>query len=224
LISAAFERVPGLLGVCLYHLPGASPTLAALRASGLEVVDEGELAAPAIDLLGDACRERPAAEKKSLVRHERALRREGELVVRHLTRADEVLPRLDAFFAEHERRWRETEFPSLFGEPRQREFYRRLAAAGEAGGWLRFTIVEWNGRPIAHHFGMSHAGRYLWYKPSFAIEEARRSPGEVLLRSLLLAAADEGAACFDLGLGDEPFKERFATHVDQVRTIGIYPR
>ena len=223
LIGAAFAHVPGLLGVCLYHLPGDSPTPAALRAAGLNVVDEGQLAAPAIDLLADACRERRAAEKRSLVRHERALRRDGELVVHHLTRAEDVRPRLEAFFAEHRLRWRDTEFPSLFEDERQCDFYRRLTAAGDAGGWLRFTVVELDGRPVAHHFGASHAGRFLWYKPSFAIAEARRSPGEVLLRSLLLAAAEEGASCFDFGLGEEAFKARFATHVAQVRTVGIYP-
>jgi CelD/BcsL family acetyltransferase involved in cellulose biosynthesis len=88
---------------------------------------------------------------------------------------------------------------------------------------LRFTRVDWNDRPIAFHFGFCHAGRFLWYKPSFAIDLARRSPGEVLLRHLLLAAAAEGATAFDFGLGNEAFKHRFATHTRRVRTWGLYP-
>ena len=28
---------------------------------------------------------------------------------------------------------------------------------------------------------------------------------------------------FDFGLGDEPFKHRFATHVQMVRNFGLYP-
>ena len=63
----------------------------------------------------------------------------------------------------------------------------------------------------------------MWYKPSFAIELAKRSPGEVLLRGLLLTALKEGASTFDLGLGAENFKERFATHTPVVRTWGLYP-
>jgi CelD/BcsL family acetyltransferase involved in cellulose biosynthesis len=65
---------------------------------------------------------------------------------------------------------------------------------------------------------MSFAGSFLWYKPSFQISLARRSPGEVLLRQLLLTAYAEGAATFDFGIGDEPFKYRFASTVPHVRT------
>ena len=71
---------------------------------------------------------------------------------------------------------------------------------------------------VAFHFGMSFNGSFLWYKPSFDLALARRSPGEVLLRQLLLAAQAEAAHTFDFGLGDEPFKYRFATDVPRVRT------
>jgi CelD/BcsL family acetyltransferase involved in cellulose biosynthesis len=32
----------------------------------------------------------------------------------------------------------------------------------------------------------------------------------------------EGAAIFDFGLGDEPFKSRFTTYVRHVRSWGLY--
>ena len=83
--------------------------------------------------------------------------------------------------------------------------------------------VEWNGQPLAFHFGMNYRGSYLWYKPSFAIELARHSPGEVLLRQLLLTAIEENARVFDFGIGDEAFKYRFATEINRIRTWGLYP-
>ena len=85
-------------------------------------------------------------------------------------------------------------------------------------------MIEFDGRPIAFHFGFSFAGNYLWYKPSFEIALARKSPGEVLLRQLLLAAVQENAYVFDFGLGDEAFKHRFASRSQLVRTWGLYPR
>jgi CelD/BcsL family acetyltransferase involved in cellulose biosynthesis len=91
-------------------------------------------------------------------------------------------------------------------------------------GWLRFTRIDWNGKAIAFHFGFSYGGVYLWYKPSFDISLARRSPGEVLLRQLFLAAASEGAHTFDFGLGDEAFKDRFATRRDRVHTWALLPK
>ena len=67
-----------------------------------------------------------------------------------------------------------------------------------------------------------HRGIFLWYKPSFAVDLAQRSPGEVLLRRLLLQAMEENARMFDFGLGDEAFKSRFATQVNTVRNWGLY--
>ena len=63
----------------------------------------------------------------------------------------------------------------------------------------------------------------MWYKPAFAIELARHSPGEVLLRQLLLRVIEESAHTFDFGLGDETFKRRFANHTQTVRDFGLYP-
>ncbi|MBM3499909.1 MAG: GNAT family N-acetyltransferase, partial [Armatimonadetes bacterium] len=161
--------------------------------------------------------------KKSLLRHERALARNGCLEVRHLREPDVVRPYLPPFFEQHVARWDATPYPSLFRDPLQRRFYERLVDGAAEAGWLRLACVMWNERPIAFHFGSCYRGSYLWYKPSFDIALTKWSPGEVLLRHLLLAAIDEGAHTFDFGLGDEPFKRRFATHFPQVRTWGLYP-
>jgi CelD/BcsL family acetyltransferase involved in cellulose biosynthesis len=133
------------------------------------------------------------------------------------------LPRLESFFDQHVARWAATPYPSLFLDTAQRRFYEALTRSAGPNSWLRFTEVGWNDTPIAFHFGFSYGGTYMWYKPSFAIELAKHSPGEVLMRSLLLAAFEEGTDVFDLGLGAESFKERFATHTPVVRTWGLYP-
>ena len=228
ILDSVLERVPGLLGFRFYHVPDTSRTGGRLREIAtqlnLNCVDEGELAAPVLDLGPNGDAGLAAAQRKSLVRHERAFRRAGMLSVRHLRSAAEIQSRLDVFFDQHERRWQATGHPSLFRDPAHRAFYRRLTEGADDSGWLRFTSVEFEGRPIAFHFGFSHRGTYLWYKPSYEINLARRSPGEVLLRQLLLAAVQEEARVFDFGLGDEAFKHRFANRVPRVRTWGLYPR
>jgi CelD/BcsL family acetyltransferase involved in cellulose biosynthesis len=227
ILESALARAPGLLGFRFYHVPDASTTGRRLREAaarmGFDCVDEGRLAAPVLDLGPGGEAGLSAAQKKSLVRHERGFRRLGTLTVRDLRHADEIVPRLEGFFDQHERRWRSTGHPSLFRDPRHRAFYRRLATGGDDEGWLRFTSVEFDARPIAFHLGFSHRGTYYWYKPSFEIDLARESPGEVLLRQLLLAEVGENARIFDFGLGDEAFKHRFASRVPQVRTWGLYP-
>jgi CelD/BcsL family acetyltransferase involved in cellulose biosynthesis len=205
-------------------VPEHSPTTASLAAAatrlGLGLRSDEPVLAPALQRarLVDATR------KKSLVRHENWFRRNGELSVVHMAHGRAILPQLDRFFAQHIERCTAAPYPSLFENERHRAFYRQLAEHNADAGWLRFTRVDWDDMPIAYHFGMSFRGSFLWYKPSFELSLARRSPGEVLLRQLLIAAYDEGAHTFDFGIGDEAFKHRFATSFPRVRTWTLTPR
>lgn len=225
-LRTAADATPGFQGARFYHVPEASPTgprlARAAEELGWRLFDEGSLVAPVMDLDNPAIVD-AAIGKKSLRRHERWFAKHGALEVEHLSDGRAIAGRLEPFFDQHVRRWEPTEYPSLFEDEAHRGFYRTLVAEAAETGWLRFTELRWKDRPIAFHFGFHYRGAYLWYKPTFEIELARRSPGEVLIRHLLRAAADEGAEVFDLGLGDEAFKRRFATRAETVTTWGLYP-
>ena len=224
-LSRAAEEIPDFAGFRFYHVPDSSPTGPMLQVAaprlGLTCHDEGQLVAPYLDAGAHPRSLESAANKKSLRRAERFFEREGTLTVQHLRDSKEVSPHLDEFFEQHVQRWAETPYPSLFTDPAQRDFYRRVVSADPP--WLRFTRIDWNAIPIAFHFGFAYRGSFMWYKPTFNVEYARRSPGEALMRQLLMEAAAEEATEFDLGLGDEAFKDRFATDVRTVRTWGLYP-
>lgn len=223
MLAAAMERIAGFIGFRFYHLPENSETTRLLPKAaedlGLVLFDEGSFQAPAL-ALGSAGLS--AIAKKSLVRHTRYFEKHGEFITRHYSDSQSILARLPAFFEQHISRWAGTPFPSLFRESAQRNFYQSLSHEADHVDWLRFTELIWNDRPIAYHFGFSYRDSYMWYKPSFDIELARRSPGEVLIRQLIIRAMREGAREFDLGLGDEAFKERFATQHRRVFTWGLY--
>jgi CelD/BcsL family acetyltransferase involved in cellulose biosynthesis len=227
MLRSAMEAVPGLLGLRLYHVPDSSPTALRLqeaaRRLGLACYDEGDLPCPVMDMAADPAHAEAATRKKSLVRHENYFRRNGDLQVEHISDGVAIQPYLEGLFEQHMERWAQTPYPSLFLDDANRRFYRRLAEVAGNAGWLRFTRVSWEGRDIAYHFGFSYRGRYLWYKPTFAVDLARHSPGEVLIRQILMAAIEEGTTVFDFGIGDEPFKHRFATRLEWVRTWGLYP-
>ncbi|WP_094556005.1 GNAT family N-acetyltransferase [Synechococcus sp. 1G10] len=227
LLRALLEREPELLGLRFYLLPDTSANWQRLQQGaaslGMLCCDEGDLAAPVLDFDADPAGPGAAAERRSLRRHERGFARDGDLRVDHLRDPVAIEAQLESFFEQHIARWNGTASPSLFLDPLQRRFYRELVRADACGGSLRFTQVLAGGRLIAAHFGFCHGGVFLWYKPSFDPALARRSPGEVLLRQLLLAARAEGAGRFDFGIGDEAFKLRFATAVPRMRTWGLYP-
>lgn len=226
LLNAARRQVAGFIGFVFYHVPEPSGTGERLKEAaqrlGLKFFEEGRQVAPMLEAGAAGKDAVAAAGKQSLLRGERAFTREAPLGVQHASAAEKILPHLDEFFAQHLTRWAATSSPSLFRDEKQKEFYRRLVRTAGETGWLRFTWLEWQGRVIAFHFGFFRRGAFLWYKPTFAIELADRSPGSVLLRHLLLRAAEEKAAVFDFGLGDEAFKSRFATRTMSVHDWSLY--
>ena len=223
ILATAIRHVPDFLGFRFYHVPDKSSTGGLLSAAaerlGLKCFDEGEMAAPFLDLKAVTPTASPADHKR-LLKCERVVAAAGDLEIEHARTTEDIRPHLKEFFAQHLARWE----ASQFLEPQQREFYERLTLLADETGWLRFSRAVWQGRSIAFHFGFSYRGRYLYYKPSFAVELARYSPGQILLRHLFRAASDERVGIFDFGLGDEAFKSRFATGVNYVRTWGLYPR
>jgi CelD/BcsL family acetyltransferase involved in cellulose biosynthesis len=227
ILSVARDSVATFLGFRFYFIPTPAATGARLHNAakrlGLAIHREASLPSPWMDLVRCPGAAEACTRKTSLLRHERFFRRQGELQVEHLTKAEEVAPYLDDFFEQHVARRDATPHPSLFCEPRQREYYRHLTREAAAQGWLRFARLSWQGGVIAYHFGLSYRGRYLWGIPTFDVRLSRHSPGEVLLRQVLLNAIAEGATQFDFGPGDEPYKHRFANEVTHLETWGLYP-
>ena len=220
-------QVPGFLGFRFYHLPDASHIITLLtelaKRESLYYCNEGEMPAPVLELKKFPEQAGQAIRKKSLLRHEAWFNRNDGIEIQHFDDNRDILPYLDDFFEQHTKRWEQTPFPGLFNDPLQRIFFKRLSEALTATCWLRFTRIVWHGNAVAFHFGVNYKGSFLWYKPSFDITLARHSPGEVLLRQLLLQALHEKAHSFDFGLGDEDFKKRFATSTIKVQTWGLYP-
>ena len=229
LLVTARDHVPEFEGFRFYFVPDKSGTGSALAAAAerlcFSCYDEEEMVAPVLDLATQ--REFALAavnkKKKSLLQRERYFRREGLLEVQHLRDGEAILPHLEAFFEQHKARHPHSSNPSRFQYEKVPLFVERFTKVAAKTGWLRFTRIDWDGRPIAFHYGFCYRGRFFWGMSSFDVDLARHSPGQVLLRQLLLAAIDEGAHTFDFGTGDQEFKLRFATHVSNVRTWGLYP-
>jgi hypothetical protein len=113
---------------------------------------------------------------------------------------------------------------SLFDDPRHRRFYERMVPVMLESNWLRFSVLRWQGEVLAYHLGFLFDGVFTWYKPTFNVDWARYSPGEVLLKCLLEDALANDVRVFDFTVGDEAFKERFANVKNQNVRIGIARR
>jgi CelD/BcsL family acetyltransferase involved in cellulose biosynthesis len=201
--------------ISLRNVPADSTTLEHMRRSaesaGLHLVRENRIVCPTLLIDGREPEIRRLINKYSVRRPTAWFRGRGALTFRELG-ADEIELLLPRFFDQHVERWRETSSPSLFVEHAYREWYRLLARALLPRGWLSFSVVEFRGEPIAFHYGFHFRGRTIWYKPSFDLEYAARSPGLILVRCLIEDALSRGSTELDFTIGNEPFKARFTNH------------
>ncbi len=197
----------------LSHFPSHSPNKAGVleyfAGRDARITVEFEADAP-VRMLGDDKADRKAANKSSLKRHTRYFEKSGELRFNACTSEVEILGYLEVFFEQHKARRAQKGSPSQFLDPAQQAFYRALVAETFRYGWLRFDVVLFDGAPLACHFGFEYQGRFIWYKPTFDMRFAARSPGEVLIKFLLDDAIAKGLEEFDFTVGSEPFKYRFA--------------
>ncbi len=164
-------------------------------------------------IFGDLVEDRKLANKKSLKRHYNYFRRNGDLEFQRCTSVEDVASFLDMFFEQHIQRWRLSGFSSLFLDERNRIFYRELVRTLMPTGWLLFSVVSFNRKPIAFHFGFEYNGRIFWIIPTFNTDYADHSPGEVLLKYTLEDALECNVAELDFTVGEESYKYRFSNHV-----------
>jgi CelD/BcsL family acetyltransferase involved in cellulose biosynthesis len=160
---------------------------------------------------------------KQVLKDERWLVKNGRLEVHHLRDPAEILPRLPALFDQHRRRWPGPENPSRFHDPEICRLFEVATERWVGADILRFTQIDWDGRPIACHYGLELAGRRFMKAFSFEPELRGRSPGGILMRHIILGALEEGVQVFDFGTGDQDFKARYATRSWRVLGWKFYP-
>ena len=198
----------------LRYLPEHSSTAALLSQMelpvGLEFHAEEEAVCPALSIETSPPFALACTKKKSLVRHTRYFERLAPIEFRHILDLDEIVDLLPEFMEQHRDRRFMAGDRSLFDDPRHKKFYERMAKELLDTGWLRFTMLRWQGEALAFHLGFVFNRVFTWYKPTFNVDFARYSPGEVLLKKLLEDCLEEDLREFDFTVGNEGFKDRFA--------------
>jgi CelD/BcsL family acetyltransferase involved in cellulose biosynthesis len=171
-------------------------------------------------------------ERKTLVRtmanksrEKRALKRLtklGSVKVIHLVEPGHVAKVLESIVSAHIFRFLASDRISPLVQPERRAFLHHLSDLLSHAGWLRISQLEIDGQAIAWNYGFRFGGSWFWYLPAFQMEYEHASPGSCLLRLLVEEGArDTSLRCFDLGLGAEPYKERFANSMRQTRYVHV---
>lgn len=198
----------------LQNIPSASATMPLLeqqaQPEGWVVRKQSAGACPALSLEKSRTFAETCARKRSLVRHTRYFEHLAPLAFSHVLDSDEVADLLPHFFEQHRDRRFMAGDRSLFDDMRNRRFFERVSQTLLESGWLRFSALRWRDELLAFHFGFLYDRVFTWYMPSFNVDYARYSPGEVMLKRLLEDALAADAREFDFALGQTAHKERFA--------------
>ena len=133
----------------------------------------------------------------------------------------EVRADVAEFFRLHNSRWDEREGGSTITSPTVHAFHEDFAAAALERGWLRMSFLEVEGTAVAALYAWRIGGRYAYFQAGFDTAWADKSVGLVLMAHTVREAIEEGADEYDLLLGDETYKARFATDERAVETLVV---
>lgn len=129
--------------------------------------------------------------------------------------------RLDEDVAElvrlHRARWG-AEASGAFA-PARVALHRDFARRAVERGWLRLWMAEADGQAVAALYSLRFGDGEWYYQAGRDPAWDRSSLGTVVLAAAIRDAFDAGIAVYRLGVGDEPYKERFATGDPELRTF-----
>jgi CelD/BcsL family acetyltransferase involved in cellulose biosynthesis len=153
----------------------------------------------------------------------RALKKMAQVGSVHVTHLMEPAQTdLTSIFSAQISRFLATHRVSPLLRPERRSFLVELSRLLGHAGWLKISRLEIDGEPIAWNYGFLFCGSWFWYLPTFEIDRERLSPGSCLLRLLVEeGCADASVDRLDLGLGDEPYKERYTNAVFPTRYVQL---
>lgn len=206
--SATLQELPGVAGSHRFYVTSRT----AYNCGVVQLGGEEERGA-LLRSLANKGREKRALKKLTTL---------GSVKVIHLTEPEQIGASLESIVSAQISRFLASNRVSPLVGPERRTFLRYLSDLLSHSGWLKISQLEIDGRPVAWNYGFRFGGSWFWYLPTFQMEYEHVSPGSCLLRLLVEEGArDTSLQWLDLGLGDEPYKERFANKSRQTRYVHL---
>ena len=182
---------------------------------------------PAIDFDGgwdEYLASRSRNHRSQIRRRSRNLEREHVVETYSPSSPEEVTDAMGELFRVHAARWGERLERSSFDRTEARDFHSEFALRLFGNGWLRLFVLRADGLAVAAWYGWRLGPTFSYYQAGFDPAWSMKSVGAVLFANTIKRAAEEGAASYDMLLGDEEFKLRFATRVAEGGTVTLSPR
>jgi len=128
---------------------------------------------------------------------------------------------IEEFCMNHESRWNLTNTPSEYISKYRRELLKkRITSFGRDQTLIRFSF-KLEGRLIGSVICLKCNDYILYSLPSFSLLDDRTHASQVLVCQIGQWAANNEFAIFDFGVGDEPYKMRFANKIELFSRVYI---
>jgi len=150
---------------------------------------------------------------------ERRLVREHHIVYRLTDDPSRLEADMRTLIDLHSARWAGGRSSAFSG--RRASFHLDFARRALDNGWLRLWTMEANGKPVAAWYGLRYAGIESYYQAGRDPAFERLHVGFVLLSHTIRCAFEDGMREYRFGLGDEPYKRRFAESDPGLDTVAV---
>ena len=132
------------------------------------------------------------------------------------TELEEALEIIEVTMRHKADRYRATGRGNPFAIEAYAEFYREMTRRHLSAGLVHVSALKCDDQVIASHWGCLYRNRFFWLMPSYDASWSKVSPGRLLLDHLVEWSFDQGLEAFDFTIGDEPYKNTFASHHDHL--------
>jgi CelD/BcsL family acetyltransferase involved in cellulose biosynthesis len=150
--------------------------------------------------------------RKELARRRRRLVEQGRVWFDGQDGVGELGPRLEEGFRVEGSGWKGRDGTAILSRLETRRFYTDVATWAASRGMLRLLFLRLEGRPIAFHLCLEHAGVRHLLKSGYDPELERFGPGKLLMEDDLADAFAAGLRAYHFGGEDSPMKREWTSH------------
>lgn len=231
-VMAALARCdPPPMVVLLEAVPAGSPWLEAFaqawrgRAHPWRFHDKS-VGAPRLSLEGRTYQDWLDSKSPHFRQHMRRARRQLEdrgATVRLVGEPEELPAAIAELGRLHRKRWERRAGPNQFDERMERmllDVGRDLLSEGR----FRLVRIDVAGRSVSSHLFLAAGGEVSYWLGGFDEAWAAHSPSLVAILAAIEHAWAQGDSGFDLGVGEQPYKYRFADEEESLRWWTLVPR
>jgi CelD/BcsL family acetyltransferase involved in cellulose biosynthesis len=150
--------------------------------------------------------------QRKLAYNHKGLSRVGE--VRFVTNpSGAVLTQVtERLLALKRQRFSNTQMPDFLAEPGIERFYRDMMSPPWLGTLGHLSALTVDGTVASAHLGFVGRKRFYYILPAYDPAFGRHRVGYLLLQHLVEQSIEQGFDAFDLGVGDERYKDAWASH------------